>query len=165
FLEWEKREVMPIERVCAVCDWSERMHYIDNSTGLCGFLSAFRGQFGGVPGAHQLIGAGPAYHIHNIPHFITLATGMEYDEKKLWETAGRIRTLLRAMNNIRGLRREDDKPPEDHWAVRDPELERKLLDEYYKFKGWNEEGIPTKETLLRYGLDFVVPEFERRNLL
>lgn len=165
FLEWEKREVMPIDRVCAVSDWSERMHYIDNSTGLCGFLSAFRGQFGGKPGADELIGAGPAYHIHNIPHILSLATGLEFDEEKLWETAGRIRTFIRAINNIRGLRREDEKPPEDHWAVRDPELEKKLLDEYYRFKGWNHEGIPTKDTLIRYGLDFVIPEFERKNLL
>jgi aldehyde:ferredoxin oxidoreductase len=165
FLEWEKREIISVERACAIADWSERMHYIDNSTGLCGFLSAFRGQFGGIPGPDQLVGAGPAYHIHNIPYLISLATGIEYDEEKLWETAGRIRTLIRAMNNIRGLRREDERPPEDHWAVRDPELEKRLLDEYYKFKGWNEEGIPTKETLLKYGLDFVIPEFERRNLL
>ena len=32
-------------------------------------------------------------------------------------------------------------------------------------KGWNEEGIPTKESLLNLGLDYVAEEFERRGIL
>jgi len=36
-----------------------------------------------------------------------------------------------------------------------PELETQLLDGYYKFKGWNHEGIPTKESLHALGLDYV----------
>ena len=31
-------------------------------------------------------------------------------------------------------------------------METKLLDAYYEFKGWNNDGIPTKETLGRTGL-------------
>jgi len=46
----------------------------------------------------------------------------------------------------------DEKPPEDHWKKRFPELEEKLLDAYYKFKGWNNQGIPTKETLTGIGI-------------
>jgi hypothetical protein len=62
------------------------------------------------------------------------------------------------------MRRKDEKPPEDHWRHREPELETNLLDEYYKFKGWNNQGVPTKESLQELGLDFVVEDFEPRGV-
>ena len=49
------------------------------------------------------------------------ATGFELDDDALWEIARRNRTLVRALNVRRGLRRSDEKPPEDHWKKRDPE--------------------------------------------
>ena len=63
------------------------------------------------------------------------------------------------------MRRKDEKPPEDHWKRRFPELEAKLLDEYYKYKGWNQEGIPTRETLHELDLDYVYDDFVERGLL
>ena len=63
------------------------------------------------------------------------------------------------------MRREDEKPPEDHWKKRFPELEAQLLDEYYKFKGWNKHGIPTKESLDELGLDYVSEDFMKRGIL
>jgi len=59
----------------------------------------------------------------------------------------------------------DEKPPEDHWKIRDPEMETKLLDAYYEFKGWNNEGIPTTETLDELGLDYVSADFIERGIL
>jgi len=155
FLEWEKREEISTEASCAITDWNETMHYIDDAIGLCGFLSSFRGQFGGRT----------VYHIHNLPQFVSHATGIELDETGLWEIARRNRNLVRAINVRRGMRRIDEKPPDDHWAVRDPELETKLLDEYYKFKGWNNDGIPTGETLNGLGLDYVGRDLEKRGIL
>ena len=156
FLEWEKRYEVPNEASCLIVDWNEIMHYVDDAVGLCAFLSSFRGgQFGGRP----------PYHIHNIPYFIKLANGMELDKDGLWEIASRNRNLIRAINVRRGLRREDERPPEDHWAVRDHEFEQKLLDDYYDFKGWNKEGIPTKETLDKLGLDYVSEDFIQRGIL
>lgn len=155
FLEWEKRNEISNEASCAICDWNEAMHYIDDSIGLCGFVSSFRGQFGGQV----------AYHINNIPHILSLATGMEIDKDALWEIFRRIRNLVRANNVRRGLRRKDERPPEDHWAVRDEEFEQKLLDDYYEFKGWNRDGIPTKETLDNLGLDYVSKDLLQRGIL
>jgi aldehyde:ferredoxin oxidoreductase len=155
FLKWEKRNLMTNQAFCDIVDWNEAMHYIDDSIGLCGFVSSFRGQFGGDI----------AYHINNIPEFIELATGIEMDKPKLWEAFQRIRTLVRAVNVRRGLRRKDERPPEDHWAVRDEEMEQKLLDDYYEFKGWNKEGIPTKATLDKLGLDFVSEDLIKRGIL
>ncbi len=62
------------------------------------------------------------------------------------------------------MRRNDEKPPENHWRKRFPDLERELLDTYYKFKGWNNEGIPTKESLHELGLDYVSEDFEKRGI-
>ncbi|MDA8234199.1 MAG: aldehyde dehydrogenase [Clostridia bacterium] len=155
FLNWEKRSDVTNEMSCAITDWNEAMHYIDDAIGLCAFVSSFRGQFGG----------GIAYHINNIPHIISLATGMDLDKDGLWEIFQRNRNLVRAINVRRGLRRADEKPPEDHWAVRDHEFEQKLLDDYYEFKGWTMDGIPTSETLDKLGLNYVSEDFLQRGIL
>ncbi|MGB9887831.1 MAG: aldehyde ferredoxin oxidoreductase C-terminal domain-containing protein, partial [Moorellales bacterium] len=132
-------------------DWQETMHYIDDCTGVCAGLSSFPIK--------------PPYHIHNFPRIISAATGWEMDEEGLWTVIRRNRNLVRAINVRRGLRRKDERPPEDHWRKRFPDYEAKLLDEYYRFKGWNLEGIPTKETLNRLGLDYVAEDLERRGIL
>ncbi|HLE18321.1 MAG TPA: aldehyde ferredoxin oxidoreductase N-terminal domain-containing protein, partial [Syntrophales bacterium] len=155
FLRWEKRNEISNEASCAITDWNEAMHYIDDSLGLCGFVSSFRGQFGGKTG----------YHVWNIPQLISLSTGLEFDKDKLWKTFQRIRTLVRAVNVRRGLRRKDERPPEDHWAVRDEKTEQKLLDDYYQFKGWTTDGIPNKETLDKLGLNYVSEDFIKRGIL
>lgn len=155
FMEWEPRTHPSVEASVNICDWNETMHYIDDAIGTCAFLSSFRGQFGGRP----------PYHIYNLPEFISHATGMDIDSDKLWEIGKRNRNLIRALNIRRGLRRVDEKPPADHWKIRDPEMETKLLDEYYRFKGWTNDGIPTKETLDQLGLDYVAEDFVERGIL
>lgn len=139
-----------IDITCKLVEWQETMHYIDDCTGICAGLSSFPIK--------------PPYHIHNIPHFISNATGIDIDETELWKITRRNRNLVRCINVRRGLRRKDERPPDDHWKKRFPEYENKLLDEYYKFKGWNKEGIPTKETLKQLGLDYIAEDFERRGI-
>ncbi len=134
-----------------IVDWQEMMHYIDDALGMCAGLSSFPLK--------------PPYHIHNYPVLISAATGMDMDEAALKQIYRRNRTLLRAVNVRRGLRRTDEKPPENHWKKRFPELEERLLDAYYKFKGWNKEGIPTKETLHELTLDYIAEDFLRRGIL
>lgn len=136
--------------IAELVEWQELMHYVDDSLGLCAGLSSFPLK--------------PPYHIHNLPVFINYATGIDYDEQKLWNTASRIRNLVRAINIKRGLKRDDEKPPEDHWKKRFPEYEQKLLDEYYKYKGWDNNGIPKKDTLEKLGLGYVADEFEKMGI-
>jgi len=155
FLEWEKRNEISNEASCEITEWNEAMHYLDDALGICGFVSSFRGQFGGRTG----------YHVWNMPQLISLATGLDFDKDKLWEAFLRNRNLVRALNVRRGMRRIDEKPPEDHWAVRDHEFEQKLLDQYYEFKGWNKDGIPTRETLDGLGLNYVSEDFIKRGIL
>ncbi|MBW1737959.1 MAG: aldehyde dehydrogenase [Deltaproteobacteria bacterium] len=155
FLEWEPRQRPSIEEAVNICDWNETMHYIDDATGICAFLSSFNGQWGPrVP-----------YHIHNLPDFISHATGMDLDSDKLWEIAARNRNLVRAINVRRGLRRKDEDAPEDHWKERDYEMRAKLLDAYYEFKGWTNDGIPTKGKLDKLGLDYVSKDFIQMGIL
>jgi len=155
FLEWEKRNAMPLEATCDIVEWNEAMHYIDDSTGICGFVSSFRGQFGGDI----------AYHMNNLPQIISAATGFEMGKDKLWKTSQRIRNLVRAVNVRRGLRRAHERPPEDHWAVRNEEYEQGLLSKYYAFKGWNMDGIPTREKLENLDLGYVADDLEERGIL
>jgi aldehyde:ferredoxin oxidoreductase len=140
----------PLDLVFDLVEWQETMHYIDDATGICAGLSSFPIK--------------PPYHIHNLPKLISSATGLDIDEDRLWEIAKRNRNLLRAINSRRGMRRKDERPPDDHWRKRFPEFEAKVHDEYYKFKGWNNEGIPTKETLDELGLDNVSQDFEQRGV-
>jgi aldehyde:ferredoxin oxidoreductase len=44
-------------------------------------------------------------------------------------------------------------------------METKVLDAYYEFKGWTPEGVPTKETLDKLGLDYVSEDFRQRGIL
>ena len=155
FMNWEKRNVISDEATCDIVNWNEAMHYIDDSIGLCGFVSSFRGQFGGDV----------AYHMNNIPQVISLASGMDKDKDTLWQDFKRIRTMVRAVNVRRGLRRKDERPPEDHWAVRDEQMEQALLDKYYDYKGWNSEGIPTRKTLEELDMKYVADDLEQRGIL
>jgi len=141
----------PIDLICELVEWQETMHYIDDSTGICAGLSSFPLK--------------PPYHIHNLPLIISAATGQDIDEEGLWETATRNRNLVRAVNIRRGLRRKDEKPPEDHWRKRYPDFERKLHDAYYRYRGWNRDGIPTEKTLRKLQLDFVAEDFIKRGIL
>ncbi len=156
FLDWELRgeNSIPyyptVEATCEIVDWMEKKHYIDDSIGMCAGLSSFVLK--------------PAYHMHNLASIISAATGIDIDEVGLSQIAKRNRTLLRAFNVRRGLRRKDERPPEDHWKHRFPELEEKLLDEYYKFKGWNNQGIPTQECLQELGMDYVSEDLEQRGI-
>jgi aldehyde:ferredoxin oxidoreductase len=156
-LDWEPRGERSnpyyptVEMSCEIVDWQETMHYIDDALGMCAGLSSFPLK--------------PPYHIHNYPALISSATGIDMDEAGLWQTAKRNRTLLRAVNVRRGLRRADEKPPEDHWKKRFPELEAKLLDKYYQFKGWDNQGIPTKESLQELDLAYVSEDLEQRGII
>ena len=136
--------------VCDIVDWQERMHYIDDALGMCAGLSSFPLK--------------PPYHIHNYPKFISAGAGIDMDEEKLTLAAKRYRTLVRAINIRRGMRRKDDAPPANHWKKRFPELEKELLDTYYQFKGWNDQGIPTQAALKELGLDYVAEDFEKRGI-
>jgi len=144
FSAWEPGQQLSVEAAVNIADWNEAMHYADDCLGICPLLSSFRGQYGGRP----------PYHLHNLPGYIAAATGMAVDSEGLWEVCGRVGQLVRAINVRRGLRRSDDTAPGDHWQLSEAERET-LLDAYYRFKGWDSDGVPTRKTLESLGLDYL----------
>ena len=156
-LNWEPRGEKAIpyyptpDIASEIVDWMEMLHNIDDALCICAGMGSFCLK--------------PPYHIHNYPKLIAAATGLEMDEDILKKTVNRSRNLHRAFNNLRGMRRADEKPPEDHWKRRFPELEEELLTTYYQYKGWNYDGVPTRERLHELGLDYVAEELSKRGVL
>lgn len=79
----------------------------------------------------------------------------------LWFVAEKVYNLERCFNIREGFSRKDDALPKRMYAeplkggVRDGEIIRKpdtIIDEFYHEMGWDKNGIPTKETLTRLGL-------------
>jgi benzoyl-CoA reductase subunit BamB len=157
FKDWELRGDHSIpnypsaDATYEIVNWQEKMHYIDDSTGMCAGLSSFPYK--------------PPFHIHNLPTLISAGAGLDLDEESLTHITKRNRDLIRAINIRRGLKRSDEAPPADHWKKRFPELEEKLLSGYYEFKGWNQEGVPTAAALHETGLDYVAEDLLERGLL
>lgn len=94
------------------------------------------------------------------------------DFKKVGE---RVYNLTRAFNirEIPGFGRDDDYPPkrffEEPLEGEGPtagrhitkEIVDGLLDEYYRLRGWDKNGIPRKEKLAELGLEFTIPAVEK----
>ncbi len=108
--------------------------------------------------------------------FLTTVTGIKTTMKELLERSEAIYNLTRGINVIRGISRADDYPPERVFCDPIPTgplkgelLQREeydeLLDTYYRLRGWNDEGIPTKKTLTRLGLEDVALSLEKSGKL
>ena len=156
-LDWDIRgdkaiPYFPTPQMCSeIVDWMEMLHNIDDAVCICAGMSSFCLK--------------PPYHIHNYPKLISAATGMDLDEAGLKKIVNRSRNLHRAFNNRRGMTRADEKPPQDHWKRRFPEIEEELLSTYYKFKGWNMDGVPKRERLEELDLGYVADDLEKRGIL
>ena len=83
--------------------------------------------------------------------------GIRINRKELYEIGERMFNLERIMNCREGVSREHDNLPprvlkevrEDGW----PPIElEKMLNEYYRLRGWDEQGRPRPETLERLGI-------------
>ncbi|MEM0355413.1 MAG: aldehyde ferredoxin oxidoreductase family protein [Desulfurococcaceae archaeon] len=103
------------------------------------------------------------------PKLLKLATGIDYTLDKLMEVANRIYTLIRAfwIREYGGWSRENDYAPM-RWfknpLTKGPFVGAKLdlhkydemLSIYYELRGWDERGVPRRETLEKLGLEFTV---------
>ncbi len=87
---------------------------------------------------------------------------MDFDE--FMRCGERIFNLQRMINVRRGISRKDDCLPSRFLTEKLPEGANKghvpplggMLGDYYFFRRWNQEGIPTKEKLLELGLEETV---------
>lgn len=105
---------------------------------------------------------------------LNAATGWNTTPEEYWTTARRIITTMRAFN-IReaGIGRKDDILPErlrteplpegpKKGEVFTEEDTKKMQDDYYAYYGWDENGIPTEETLKKLKLDFTVADVVKK---
>ncbi len=103
---------------------------------------------------------------------LSATVGIEFSEQDYLRVGERIWNLTRLFN-IRemSISRKDDTlpprvfneplplPPNGKFYVRlRREVFERMLDEYYELRGWNHEGIPTKEKVRELNLDKLVPE-------
>ena len=112
FLDWEPRgensnPYYPTPDICSeIVDWMEEIHNIDDALGLCCGMGSFCLK--------------PPYHTHNYHLLVASATGLDIDRAGLKKIVNRSRNLHRAYNVLKGMRRADEKPPQDHWRKRFP---------------------------------------------
>lgn len=87
--------------------------------------------------------------------------------EELKDSGARIWNLTRVFNCREGFRREDDNLPArlffdpipegpSKGEVIDPEKFEEMLDEYYGVQGWDNDGVPSKETLSRLEINDLV---------
>jgi len=89
------------------------------------------------------------------------ATGIKATTMDLLKTAERGLALQRLVNIRDGITRKDDTLPPKMLqpaiiggrAGKAPFAFDKMLDDYYKLRGWDKNGIPTKESLIALDLD------------
>jgi aldehyde:ferredoxin oxidoreductase len=142
--------------------WYERITVVADCVGICKFATSPYGSLGLID-------------IKQIAELLSLATGLDFKEKDFEELTERVLSLERAFNAREGLSRKDDDMPPRMWEPvpggphQGFKFDRKLwdqaLDAYYKMHGWNENGIPTKETLNRLGLKRVGEELKRMKII
>jgi aldehyde:ferredoxin oxidoreductase len=101
-----------------------------------------------------------SYGPTTLAEWLNLCTGWTTTSEALMRTGERIFTAKRAINVERGLTRKDDYLPkrlltvpqrDDIGPVSREGMER-MLDEYYRLRGWNADGTPTADRLKTLGL-------------
>jgi len=100
-------------------------------------------------------------HLPVLPHskFIKLATGMKMDFGLLTRAGERGYTLERLFNLREGFKKDKDSLPKrftDKPLIKGDEKSKvhlkEMLPKYYKIRGWDENGVPTKKLLKKLGL-------------
>lgn len=101
--------------------------------------------------------------VTDLVELINHATGQDFTAEDLLMLGDRINNLYRAYNYRCGIRREDDwlpkrlltPMPDGGAAGKVPDL-RFQISEFYQIRGWEPDGMPSRQTLLALGLNDVI---------
>ena len=105
------------------------------------------------------------YHLPMLPHSkaLKLATGMDMDFGKFLRLGERGFTMERLYNIREGFTAKDDTLPRrftDEEQIPGNKKSKvpldKMMPRYYQLRGWDINGVPTKQTLKRFDLEDVV---------
>ena len=132
--------------------WQEMCYEVVDCLGICKYHTTFLGA--------------------TLPNFeewsklLYYNTGLELSSLDIWNIADRAYTMERLFNIREGLTRNDDWLVDRYFdeptklgipGVRGRKLDRdkfkKMIDEYYEYHGWDENGVPRPETLQKLGID------------
>jgi aldehyde:ferredoxin oxidoreductase len=99
--------------------------------------------------------------ISDIAKELEYATGLKYSNTELLQTAERGMVLQRLINVRDGLSKADDTlPPKMRQAAvvggragKAPLNFTMMLQDYYELRGWDDNGVPTEESLKKLGLE------------
>jgi aldehyde:ferredoxin oxidoreductase len=108
----------------------------------------------------------PVLYYREIQRGLQVTTGMMYTIAELETIGERIVNLNRLFNVREGFSRADDTLPQRFLAEPAPEGPPKgqivelesMLEEYYHYRGWNSDGIPTPEKLDQLELGFALDD-------
>ncbi|MGB9887858.1 MAG: aldehyde ferredoxin oxidoreductase C-terminal domain-containing protein, partial [Moorellales bacterium] len=101
--------------------------------------------------------------LENTASLINAASGLDLTPEQVERVGERLNNLARVYNLREGFTREDDLPPRRLMEEAIPggtsageklareDVER-MLDEYYRARGWDERGVPTRKKLEELGL-------------
>jgi aldehyde:ferredoxin oxidoreductase len=92
---------------------------------------------------------------------LNAVTGAVYDPVSLMKVGERATNLQRVFNNRAGFARADDRLPARMFepAKNGPRKDRippdfdEALNEYYRLRGWTQDGVPSEETLEKLELE------------
>jgi aldehyde:ferredoxin oxidoreductase len=136
--------------------WHENCYMAVDCLGICKYHTTFLGAT--LP------------NFDDWPKVLHYNTGLEFTPREIWDIAERCNMIERLFNLREGLTREDlkkgdminhryfDEPtrrgaPDVVGRVIDREKFKKMIDEFYEYKGLDKNGVPKPETLKRLGLD------------
>jgi aldehyde:ferredoxin oxidoreductase len=132
--------------------WQEMMYEAIDCTGICKYHTIFL--------SPNLIA------FDELSKLIYFNTGLEFTPEEIWDIADRAYTVERLFNIREGLTRGDDWLVDRYFdeptplglpIARGKSIDRDkfkhMIDEYYEFHGWDENGVPRQETLQKLGLD------------
>jgi len=136
--------------------WQENCYMAVDCLGICKYHTVFLGAT--LP------------NFEDWPKVLYYNTGLELTPREIWDIAERCNMMERLFNLREGLKREDlyrgdmlnhryfDEPcrrgaPDVVGRAIEREKFKKMVDEFYEFKGLDQKGVPKPETLKRLGLD------------
>jgi len=105
--------------------------------------------------------------LHDMARLFSTASGVEMSGDDLLKVGQRVNNVEKSFNVREGFGRRDDTLPQRFFAEQegeglhsgvDPDRFQALLDEYYEFRGWDKQGIPTRKKLEELNLDYIAPQ-------
>jgi aldehyde:ferredoxin oxidoreductase len=109
--------------------------------------------------------------IHVLSNFYSSITGIKISQRQFLKAGERIHILERFLNTKEGISRKDDKLPQRMLQEKrtNPNDKKnipldKMLDDYYKLRGYDNNGIPKPETLKKLGIVIQTNSLENRRM-